>query len=210
VKLVGIVAESKGLSSFSARGENKLEWQLGRRSIITRLSEQIEQLGYMLHIFKIRSALRFLHRSNKLEIQPKSYFHSKLRSQQLRRSPRTAVHSHQYRQLRAMSDDAYASFLDKANEDVSKPKSGGAQTRSAAKQKPKTVDEGLKVPSHLEKVDAVYVTDADEDFVPVALKWDGDGLPSDGMYCVFSSVSRRDLWLRKSANWVCRGVWYSN
>ncbi|CAG8896973.1 unnamed protein product [Penicillium egyptiacum] len=67
------------------------------------------------------------------------------------------------------SDDAYMSFLDKANEDVS----GSAPQQGAGTVKTETVHSSLSVPKPLQSVDAYYISDTDEPFEPVALKWDG-------------------------------------
>lgn len=67
------------------------------------------------------------------------------------------------------SDDAYTSFLEKANADLNagraQPGSDNARTE--------TVDTNVQVPQALQIVDAYYISDADEPFEPVALKWDG-------------------------------------
>lgn len=67
------------------------------------------------------------------------------------------------------SDDAYTSFLEKANADLNagrtQPGSGTARTE--------TVDTNVQVPKALQTVDAYYISDADEPFEPVALKWEG-------------------------------------
>jgi hypothetical protein len=73
-----------------------------------------------------------------------------------------------------MSDEDYEAFLNKANEDVS-----GTKVQS------KSQSIGIKavnteVPKALEKVEEIYVSDADEPFEPVALKYQGDSLPSTG------------------------------
>jgi hypothetical protein len=72
-----------------------------------------------------------------------------------------------------MSSDAdYASFLDKANQDT-----GPAEQQSSSKKKSygtKSVD--TAVPKTLEKVEEYYVSDADEPFEPVALKYDRSSL----------------------------------
>jgi len=77
------------------------------------------------------------------------------------------------------SDDAYMSFLDKANADVS-----GDQSQQGASVKTETVHSSLSVPKALKSVDAYYVSETDEPFEPVALKWDGaakGAWPSPGM-----------------------------
>ena len=86
------------------------------------------------------------------------------------------------------SDEDYMSFLDKANQDPSlgvvkqQEKGGGA----GGVVELKTVDEGVAVPGPLAAAtrDAFYTSDADEPFVPVALRWDeaGKGLPDEGEF----------------------------
>ncbi|KAL5340704.1 hypothetical protein BJX70DRAFT_92334 [Aspergillus crustosus] len=73
---------------------------------------------------------------------------------------------------RAMSDDAYASFLDKANADLD---SGRSQetTQKSSSTRTETFVVNVKVPTPLTSVDAYYISDADEPFEPVALKWEG-------------------------------------
>jgi hypothetical protein len=79
------------------------------------------------------------------------------------------------------SDDAYMSFLDKANADVS----GSAPQQGVGTVKTETVHSSLSVPKLLQSVDAYYISDTDEPFEPVALKWDGaakGAWPSAGMF----------------------------
>ncbi|KAJ5780195.1 hypothetical protein N7457_005355 [Penicillium paradoxum] len=66
------------------------------------------------------------------------------------------------------SDDAYMSFLDKANADVSGQAPQGTDTI-----KTETVHSSLSVPKPLQSVNEYYTSDTDEPFEPVALKWDG-------------------------------------
>jgi hypothetical protein len=78
------------------------------------------------------------------------------------------------------TDEDYMSFLDKANQDVS----GGKQTTAqGSKFQFKTTDAGSEVPKAIREAckDAVYVSDADEPFEEVSLRWNGDGLPDEGM-----------------------------
>ena len=76
------------------------------------------------------------------------------------------------------SDDAYAAFLERANQDTG---TGSAQSQSASKKAAtKTVTE--PVPAALKSVDAVYASESDEPFEPVSLTWDGAGLPDDGAW----------------------------
>ena len=78
------------------------------------------------------------------------------------------------------SDEDYAAFLDKANEDPSK---GVVSTQSSGKIQLKAVDHGVRVPAALKAAtsDAFYVSDADEPFEPVVLKGAGKSLPDEGM-----------------------------
>lgn len=73
------------------------------------------------------------------------------------------------------SDEAYSNFLDQANQDT-----GGASTQSKSKKlSTKSVD--AEVPKALESVEEYYVSEADEPFEPVSLKWEKEGLPSEGI-----------------------------
>lgn len=93
------------------------------------------------------------------------------------------------------SDDSYMAFLNKANED---PSLGYPRDRpDPATQKVgsntfKTRDEGVSLPSPiaklLEKGDEFYVSDADEPFEGVALKFGEEMLPDEGKFLSFSSV----------------------
>lgn len=71
------------------------------------------------------------------------------------------------------SDEDYAAFLDKANQDTGAPAS--AQSKSF---KTKAVDS--EVPPVLQSVEEYYISDADEPFEPVSLKWEGDATPAEG------------------------------
>ena len=71
------------------------------------------------------------------------------------------------------SDDAYMSFLDKANADLNagRPQQQGASETETARTE--TVDANTNVPVALQSVDAYYISDADEPFEPVAMGWEG-------------------------------------
>ncbi|OCK85716.1 hypothetical protein K432DRAFT_286185 [Lepidopterella palustris CBS 459.81] len=72
-----------------------------------------------------------------------------------------------------MSSDAdYASFLDKANQDT------GSKASTQSKKAVGTKSVNTAVPKALEKIEEYYVSDADEPFEPVSLKYDGDSIPS--------------------------------
>ncbi|MCJ1312320.1 hypothetical protein MMC25_005994 [Agyrium rufum] len=77
----------------------------------------------------------------------------------------------------ADDDSAYTDFLDKANQDTGasaqvSSASGGGKSAGI-----RTVD--TDVPAHLKGVDVYYVSDADEPFEPVSLKWEGDSVPGE-------------------------------
>jgi len=76
------------------------------------------------------------------------------------------------------SDEDYASFLDKANED---PSAGTAKSQDKGKVELKAVDTDVPAPLTKATKDAFYVSDADEPFEPVALKFSGKTLPTEGM-----------------------------
>jgi hypothetical protein len=75
--------------------------------------------------------------------------------------------------IRNMSSDAdYASFLDKANQDIS-----SAESQNASQKKNRgTQAVNTGVPKVLEQVEEYYVSDADEPFEPVALKFNGSSI----------------------------------
>lgn len=76
------------------------------------------------------------------------------------------------------------SFLDKANQDLDSGRASAAQAKPNSKFK--TMDSGSSVPKVLTDIckDEVYVSDADEPFEEVSLKWTGDGgLPDEGTPC---------------------------
>jgi hypothetical protein len=79
------------------------------------------------------------------------------------------------------SDEDYSAFLDKANQD---PNEGAAKMQSKGKVELKAVDQGVKVPAGLKKAtsNAFYVSDADEPFEPVYLKFEGKKLPDEGEF----------------------------
>ena len=71
------------------------------------------------------------------------------------------------------SDDAYSSFLEQANQDTGASK---VSTKSSAAGT-KAVD--TDVPDSLQKIEQYYVSEADEPFEPVSLKWTGKNMPSE-------------------------------
>ena len=81
------------------------------------------------------------------------------------------------------SDEDYAAFLDKANQD---PNEGVAKTQNKGKIQFKATDEGAKIPAVLTKVvkEKYYVSDADEPFEVVSLGGLKGGLPDECMLCL--------------------------
>ena len=79
-------------------------------------------------------------------------------------------------QVNNMSDEAYSSFLDNANQDTGTSKAS-TQSKSAA-----TKAVNTEVPAVLKSVEQYYTSEADEPFEPVSLKWDGDNMPSESRF----------------------------
>lgn len=93
------------------------------------------------------------------------------------------------------SDDAYLAFLNKANQDPSEGRAAAATATTDSSGPFTTTSAGVEVPRVLREVtqrdDLVYVSDADEPFYPVALRFDGGeekgrGLPDEGLYSLYS------------------------
>ncbi|KAI4717704.1 hypothetical protein E4T48_06100 [Aureobasidium sp. EXF-10727] len=68
------------------------------------------------------------------------------------------------------SDQEYANFLEKANQDTG---SSSNEAKTSGFAQTKAVD--AAVPTHLKSVDAFYQSDTDEPFEPVALKYGKHG-----------------------------------
>lgn len=98
---------------------------------------------------------------------------------------------------RTMSDDAYSSFLDQANQDTGASKAS-TNSKSAAT---KAVD--TDVPVTLQKVDQYYTSESDEPFEPVSLKWSGKNMPSESMHAATTGAlfrpERREFTLTGTA-----------
>ena len=82
------------------------------------------------------------------------------------------------------SDDDYMAFLNKANEDADTgQQQAAAQSATSGQRKFTATDQGATIPKEIEAVcqrGEVYVTEGDEPFEPVSLKWDNTGLPDEG------------------------------
>ncbi|KAF2258742.1 hypothetical protein CC78DRAFT_525806 [Lojkania enalia] len=84
-----------------------------------------------------------------------------------------------------MSSDAdYASFLEKANQNTS---SVSATTAQASNYGTKSVDDGVEVPEVLRGREEVYVSDADEEFVGVGLRFGGSAVGAGTLFASLSS-----------------------
>lgn len=81
------------------------------------------------------------------------------------------------------SDEDYMAFLNKANEDVGGGQSAARQQSGGGKAVFKALDEEGEVPKAIKDISPrpFYVSDADEPFEHVSLKWERDGgLPDEG------------------------------
>ena len=94
-------------------------------------------------------------------------------------------------QTRTMSsDDAYMSFLNKANADLSagqQQQQQQPQGTSIARTQTVDANNQNQIPASLQSVDAFYVSETDEPFEPVVLGWEGakEGVwPSHCMSCL--------------------------
>ncbi|KAK2735311.1 hypothetical protein CKAH01_01692 [Colletotrichum kahawae] len=109
-----------------------------------------------------------------------------------------------------MSDADYAAFLDKANQD---PNEGYAKPAATKKGEFKAQDEGAEVPKAIQDVlkeDKVYVSDADEPFVGVALVWDegSKGLPDEVEFAQLiqhPNPENADVELQDPVDWDANG-----
>lgn len=90
------------------------------------------------------------------------------------------------------SDDAYMSFLNKANADLSAGQQQQPQSQGTSSARTQTVDakNQNQIPASLQSIDAFYVSETDEPFEPVVLGWEGakEGVwPSHCMFFIFYS-----------------------
>ncbi|KAE8445472.1 hypothetical protein EG329_013362 [Mollisiaceae sp. DMI_Dod_QoI] len=105
------------------------------------------------------------------------------------------------------SDEDYAAFLDKVNQD---PNEGVAKGQSNGKIELKATDKGASVPEVLKKAtqDAFYVSDADEPFVPVCLKHSGKTLPDEVTFAKlvgYPNPDEADVEIMDIAEWDQQG-----
>jgi len=99
-----------------------------------------------------------------LWVENRRIFHRKLNAHHLASASHVA---------RMASDEAYSAFLDQANQDT------GAAKASAESTSATTRATDTDVPVSLQKVEQYYVSEADEPFEPVSLKWNGSNMPSE-------------------------------
>ena len=102
-------------------------------------------------------------------------------------------------------DDSYADFLDKANQDT-----GGAQTtqKSAGKggrMKTSAVDDQHTVPAALKSIDAIYVSDSDEEFEPVSLKFGGKSVDEKSVPQLLDLPGDAEIEEMETKEWDPRG-----
>ena len=80
---------------------------------------------------------------------------------------------HSTLKARNMSDDTYSNFLDQANQDTGASKAS-TQSKSAS-----TKAVNTEVPGSLKSVEQYYISEADEPFEPVSLKWGRKDMPAE-------------------------------
>ena len=73
------------------------------------------------------------------------------------------------------SDEDYASFLDQANAPMAP-----ASAQSSSQSQTRAID--MDVPAQIRSIDRDYVSEADEPFTPVSLKWGTSLLPSESSF----------------------------
>ncbi|RMJ21654.1 hypothetical protein PHISP_07480 [Aspergillus sp. HF37] len=77
------------------------------------------------------------------------------------------------------TDDAYTSFLDKANADLDAGRQQQAAPSAATATRASAVDADEPVPPALVGVEAFYASETDEPFEPVVMRWGKGGLPDE-------------------------------
>ncbi|KAJ4209396.1 hypothetical protein NW767_001302 [Fusarium falciforme] len=108
------------------------------------------------------------------------------------------------------NDDDYMAFLNKANQDT-----GADATTQQKSSVFKAKDTDSEVPKEIRNVckSAVYVSDADEPFEEVSLKWEGkNGLPTESEFAKLinhSSPDSAEIKILDPLNWDSRGQ-YTN
>jgi hypothetical protein len=95
-------------------------------------------------------------------------------------------------------DDAYTSFLDKANADLDAGRQQQAAPSAATATRADAVDADEPVPAALAGVEAFYVSETDEPFEPVVMRWGVGEFPDE---CTSSvTVTRGGVTLERTAS----------
>ncbi|KAL7937438.1 hypothetical protein V8C35DRAFT_292523 [Trichoderma chlorosporum] len=144
--------------------------------------------------FSSRRARRALHLNKRVAYHASRHppAASRLQPQDQDRLSNLAPSFHSFIQHRAFSttiprkmasDEDYMAFLNKANQDADEGRAAAQSSRGAGAQRTfKTTDEGSELPKSIAEVcrNAFYVSEADEPFKGVSLKWKGEGgLPDE-------------------------------
>jgi hypothetical protein len=132
-----------------------------------------------------RTTLQLFRKSTSTFLQP-----GRLRTRLL--FQRTLSHTSR---LNMSSDQEYANFLEKANQDTG---SSSNEVKTSGFAQTKAVDSA--VPASLKSVDAFYQSDTDEPFEPVALKYGKQGSISQGQIMSRSKLKQALMSHRQ----VCR------
>ncbi|EFY96831.1 hypothetical protein MAA_07644 [Metarhizium robertsii ARSEF 23] len=108
------------------------------------------------------------------------------------------------------NDEDYMAFLDKANRDLDDGKALAAKQKEQSNAAFKAVEEGSQAPRVIRDAcqDAVYVTDADEPFEEVSLKWSGDGLPDETEFAKLIKhwdADKADVSIMDPVDWDSQG-----
>ena len=114
--------------------------------------------------------------SHRLQLAPRTSSRPYSVDDRFRSTPKPAPSDAQHTASKATimaSDEAYSSFLDQANQDT------GASKASAESSAATTKATDTDVPVSLQKVEQYYVSEADEPFEPISLKWSGSNMPSE-------------------------------
>ena len=147
------------VSSFSRQAINICPRSLVKRAKAHRVSLRHTHVNLVRHQPKITSSAQFA--DSRLFCK-----HTQIESHQTINPKDSSI---------TMSDDAYSSFLDQANQDTGASKAS-TKSKSATT---KAVD--TDVPVALQNVDQYYTSESDEPFEPVSLKWSGKNMPSESM-----------------------------
>ncbi|KAF2273369.1 uncharacterized protein EI97DRAFT_461243 [Westerdykella ornata] len=116
----------------------------------------------------------------------------------LAQQPKTArSRLHTSAACRMASDDAYAAFLEKANQDVSGGAGGEEITARSSSSADKRIriqeQDVVEVPASLRGIEEVYVSESDEGFEGVGLGWEGGEVDADSLRKALSLSSDTDV-----------------